>query len=83
MGRIQEWELQEISRQQTMTCLLHEFNEVSNHYDDDGILDTETFSDGEWRIEKVCEKCKYVLDTSNFGKLKHQTSRFNLNQEEG
>lgn len=50
-----------------MTCLLHEFNEVSNHYDDDGILDTETFSSGEWRVEKVCKKCEYVLDTSNFG----------------
>lgn len=49
-----------------MTCLLHTLKEVGNHYDENGVRDTENFSSGEWRVEKVCTKCGYVLDTSNF-----------------
>jgi len=40
-----------------MTCILHDYQLVSNHYDSDGNPDTEDFSTGEWRTEKVRRKC--------------------------
>jgi len=50
-------------------CIRHDLKLVNNHYDDKGNPDTESFSTGEWRTEKVC-KCGYVLEVPEFYKDK-------------
>lgn len=47
-----------------MTCIIHKYRLVNNHYGDDGKIDIESFSTGEWRTEKECEKCGARLDIS-------------------
>ena len=39
-----------------------------NHYDEQGNPDTESFSTGEWRTEKVCKDCGMKLEVPEFYK---------------
>jgi len=48
--------------QPIMTCHIHNLKEVANHYGEDGQPDVESFSSGEWRIEKKCVKCGSVIN---------------------
>jgi len=46
-----------------MTCeIRHDYHRVNNHYTDGRpTKPSEGFSDGEWRTETVCKKCRHIL----------------------
>jgi len=44
-----------------MPCITHKLVLVGNHYIN-GKQDSSTFSEGEWREEKVCKVCGVVWD---------------------
>lgn len=49
-----------------MPCIQHQFKTVSNHYDSNGVINTDSFSGGEWRVERICTKCGKVFEDSEY-----------------